>query len=98
MTLRGQIRRGGWRWSGVLAAVTMMGTTTGCEDDAAGPGPQWDAGWPDVAAKETVATPEFDPGEGTFAAPQTVAIRTETAGATIRYTLDGSDPTARSPM
>ncbi len=40
-----------------------------------------------------VLAPEFTPGPGTYQEPQDVAIATATAGATIRYTLDGSTPT-----
>jgi endo-1,4-beta-D-glucanase Y len=41
-----------------------------------------------------VATPTFSPGSGTYTSAQTVSISTTTAGATIRYTVDGSTPTA----
>jgi len=44
----------------------------------------------------TVATPAFTPAGGTYAAPQSVAITCATAGATIRYTTDGTAPTATS--
>lgn len=40
----------------------------------------------------TVATPTFIPVAGTYTEPQTVAIVCDTEGATIYYTLDGSDP------
>jgi RHS repeat-associated protein len=42
-----------------------------------------------------VATPVFDPDGGVFPStdPVTVTITTSTAGANIRYTLDGTDPT-----
>ena len=39
-----------------------------------------------------VAAPIFSPAPGTFNDPQLVTIATATAGATIRYTTDGSDP------
>ncbi len=41
----------------------------------------------------TVATPTFNPVEGTYSSAQDVTISTSTSGATIRYTTDGSDPT-----
>jgi len=44
----------------------------------------------------TVATPTFSPAGGSFSTAQSVTIATATAGATIRYTLDGSTPTATS--
>ncbi|MFJ6214971.1 chitobiase/beta-hexosaminidase C-terminal domain-containing protein [Streptomyces sp. NPDC092296] len=45
-----------------------------------------------------VATPTFSPAGGTFTTAQSVTIADTTAGATIRYTLDGSTPTAASPQ
>ena len=42
------------------------------------------------------ATPSIAPGSGTYATPQTVTIGTATPGATLVYTLDGSDPTTAS--
>lgn len=41
----------------------------------------------------TIATPTFSKAAGTYTTPQTVAISCATAGATIRYTTDGSTPT-----
>ncbi|MEU5261741.1 chitobiase/beta-hexosaminidase C-terminal domain-containing protein [Amycolatopsis sp. NPDC021455] len=46
----------------------------------------------------TVAAPTFSPPGGTYASAQTVTISTATAGATIRYTVDGSTPTASSTL
>lgn len=46
----------------------------------------------------TVATPSFSPGGGNYTSAQTVAISTATSGATLRYTVDGSTPTASSPI
>ena len=40
------------------------------------------------------AAPVLDPVPGTYNAAQTVAITSATEGATIRYTVDGSTPTA----
>ena len=46
--------------------------------------------------KETVDTPTFSPGAGTYTSAQSVAINCGTAGAVIHYTLDGSMPTSSS--
>jgi Chitobiase/beta-hexosaminidase C-terminal domain len=46
----------------------------------------------------TVATPTFSPGGGSYASAQTVTISTATSGATIRYTINGSTPTASSTL
>lgn len=43
------------------------------------------------------ATPTFSPAEGTYGTTQTVTISCATAGATIHYTIDGTDPTSSSP-
>ncbi|HEY2351283.1 MAG TPA: chitobiase/beta-hexosaminidase C-terminal domain-containing protein, partial [Candidatus Acidoferrum sp.] len=40
----------------------------------------------------TVATPTFTPGAGTYLGTQTVMITDTTAGSTIYYTLDGTQP------
>ena len=44
----------------------------------------------------TCVTPTFFPAAGTYASAQDVTIGTTTEGATIHYTLDGTDPTANS--
>ncbi|MCL4821364.1 MAG: chitobiase/beta-hexosaminidase C-terminal domain-containing protein [Vicinamibacteria bacterium] len=44
-----------------------------------------------------VAAPEVSPAGGTFAGPTLVHLSSDTPGATVRYTLDGSEPTAASP-
>ena len=43
------------------------------------------------------ATPTFSPAAGTYTAAQSVALATTTDGATIHYTVDGSEPTTASP-
>ncbi|MDZ4181703.1 MAG: chitobiase/beta-hexosaminidase C-terminal domain-containing protein, partial [Candidatus Cloacimonadaceae bacterium] len=45
-----------------------------------------------------VATPVFNPLGGTYATAQDVSITTSTPGATIHYTIDGSDPNMTSPL
>src|SRR5205823_2936326 len=46
----------------------------------------------------TVATPSLSPGTGTYTSAQTVTITNSTSGATIRYTTDGTTPTATSTI
>lgn len=45
----------------------------------------------------TCATPSFSPSAGSYTSTQNVTISTETVGATIHYTTDGTDPTSSSP-
>jgi len=49
-------------------------------------------------ATPTAATPTFSPAAGTYYATQSVSIATETDGATIYYTTDGSMPTTSSSV
>lgn len=46
----------------------------------------------------TVATPTLSPAGGTYTGSVKVSMTTSTAGAAIRYTLDGKDPTASSAL
>lgn len=48
------------------------------------------------AVTQKVATPTFNPGEGSFTEAQDVEISTTTEDATIYYTTDGSTPTEES--
>jgi hypothetical protein len=48
--------------------------------------------------QSTVATPEFIPSGGLYFSARDVRITCATAGAQIRYTLDGSEPGAGSPL
>ncbi|HXC02223.1 MAG TPA: chitobiase/beta-hexosaminidase C-terminal domain-containing protein [Opitutaceae bacterium] len=47
-----------------------------------------------VAHAATVATPVFSPAAGTYTSAQSVTITSTTTGASIRYTTDGSMPSA----
>ncbi len=49
-----------------------------------------------VLYSTTVATPTISPATGAFVNTPLITLSTTTVGATIRYTLDGSDPTAGS--
>ncbi len=60
-------------------------------------------GWTDSAISTATytlkaITPIFSPIGGGFGSPQVVTISTATPSATIRYTVDGSEPTAGSPL
>jgi alpha-tubulin suppressor-like RCC1 family protein len=65
----------------------------------------WRSGWEpsDVAGATFIltrgqtSTPTFTPAAGTYPQPLEVALAAD-VGATIRYTLDGSDPTWSSPV
>jgi hypothetical protein len=64
-------------------------------------GPQYDTPhftYTHGSAPAQVATPTFSPPGGAYASAQTVTISTATSGASIRYTVDGSTPTASSPL
>ncbi|GMU65359.1 MAG: hypothetical protein AMXMBFR36_16330 [Acidobacteriota bacterium] len=51
-----------------------------------------------VLSLGTVADPTLTPSPGTFTEAQDVVLETTTPSATIRYTLDGSDPDIRSTV
>jgi alpha-tubulin suppressor-like RCC1 family protein len=65
----------------------------------------WRTGWTDsdtasasyVLNLGSASTPTFSPAPGTYASAVAVTITSGTPGATVRYTLDGSDPGSRSP-
>ncbi len=50
----------------------------------------------DSVGSVQVAVPTFSSSGGTYYSPQNVVIQCDTAGAIIRYTIDGSEPTATS--
>ena len=51
-----------------------------------------------VTAPLQVAAPTFSPGAGTYSDSVTVSLSCATSGATIRYTMDGSEPTSSSAV
>ncbi|WIV60286.1 chitobiase/beta-hexosaminidase C-terminal domain-containing protein [Amycolatopsis nalaikhensis] len=64
-------------------------------------GPQYDTphfSYTVGGGSTAVAAPTFSPPGGTYSSAQTVTISSATAGATIRYTVDGSTPTASSTL
>jgi hypothetical protein len=54
--------------------------------------------WTRGTSTGTVATPTISPAGGTFSSAQNVTLATTTSGAAIRYTVDGSTPTASSAL
>lgn len=50
----------------------------------------------ELTEKQAVAIPTFTPAGGSFSSEQNVMIACATAGATIKYTTDGSTPTTAS--
>jgi alpha-tubulin suppressor-like RCC1 family protein len=65
-----------------------------------GNGTRMDAVSPTLVGKFgfKVATPTMDPPGGEFFQTQSVHVHTVTAGAVIRYTTDGTEPTTNSPQ
>ena len=51
-----------------------------------------------IEVPATVAAPRLAPAPGTYSSAVNVTITSETAGATIRYTLDGTEVTSASPV
>lgn len=53
---------------------------------------------PSSSSPQSAATPVIQPSGGTFTSGQSVSIGDATSGSTIYYTLDGSVPSASSPV
>ncbi|WP_237047580.1 chitobiase/beta-hexosaminidase C-terminal domain-containing protein [Lentzea guizhouensis] len=89
---------GTWQKSvGSLAAGTVVEYWFTYEKS----GPQYDTPhftYTHGSTQAPVATPTFSPPGGAYTSGQTVTISTATSDATIRYTVDGSTPTASSPL
>ena len=51
-----------------------------------------------VTQSPTTATPTFSPASGTYATAQMVTISDSTSGATIYYTINGTNPTTNSTV
>ena len=80
-------------WTGSASSVTFtIGGTSG-NRRIAGFSITYSAG-----GQQSVATPTFSPAAGTYYEAQNVTIACATDGATIHYTLDGTDPTTSSAV
>src|SRR5207237_10931133 len=51
-----------------------------------------------ITLADQVAVPNFGPEGGFYLQPQSVTVTCATIGATIHYTIDGSEPTAAAPV
>ncbi len=81
-------------WTGSSSEVTFtVGGTSGHRRVRA-----VDVIYTDGGGQPTVATPTFSPTAGTYYEAQTVTINCSTEGATIHYTIDGTDPTESSTV
>lgn len=52
----------------------------------------------EIGGASAVAAPTFTPGEGEFVSEQDVVLSSEASGASIYYTLDGTEPTTSSTL
>jgi len=86
MTLVGQAPTGA-----VTARLILRSKATGAKSSAVFADAQ-------VSSDRRVAEPAFDPAGAVLPAPGKVSMTCVTAGASIHYTMDGSEPTLASPL
>jgi len=90
---------GGWQnWQTVSASISLSAGSQTLRVKAVTNG--WNFNWMNITSVtpiQQVAVPTFTPAGGTYDAAQNVTLTCATAGATIKYTIDGSTPTAASP-
>ncbi|MVF13150.1 hypothetical protein FT643_13495 [Ketobacter sp. MCCC 1A13808] len=87
------------KWKYVFILVCVVFGVSACDNFELverGQNAGADRGSSNPPAQETVGTPTFNPVAGTVASGTSVAISTTTAGATLYYTLDGSEPGVNS--
>lgn len=84
----GAYNTGGRRWTGLLDEVRLSNTALKPEQLLFNTG--------DWLARLTA--PTLEPGGGIFDEPVEIQLTSETPGARIRYTTDGSTPTENSPL
>lgn len=89
---------GGWQnWTTVTATVNLTAGAQTLRLFAGATG--FNVNWINfilTGGGGAVAAPTFAPAGGSYSSAQSVSIATATAGATIRYTTDGSTPAATS--
>ena len=89
-------RPSGANWSGMYYRITYNVTVSGGSNRFL----QFISAefYKDGGGLPSVATPTFDPAGGTYSDPVNVTISCATSGASIRYTTDGTNPTASSTL
>jgi hypothetical protein len=86
--------RGAWLVWDIKGNVTI--TLRALKGNAVAGGLFFGPGGANIAPVQQVATPVINPPGGSFSGPTTVSISSATADATIRYTLNGTEPTSSS--
>ncbi len=96
-SLDGRLRTTARNWRSVISVVVALSATSGCSDDE--PDGDVDPRTGDPFKPATPPTPgsvTFSESSRTYEGHLSVSLSTEVPGATIRYTTDGSIPTASS--
>jgi len=83
---------------GFLQTLNFETTSTSATANAPSPGAALRIFTDNATSALIVSPPYFDPGDGIYAATQSVAMASGTTGATIRYTTDGTTPTSTNGL